>query len=78
MDEVLKPDTDFRMGQEVQGLDVVCGFSFFGQGQNNALMFASLKPWGGERSAAESSAESLPQRAMGLFMQNDGAIAFVI
>jgi len=78
MDEALKPVTDFWMGQdEVQSLVVVRGFSFFGQGQNNALMFASLKPWG-ERSAAESSAESLLQRAMGLFMQNDGATAFVI
>ncbi|PLK22493.1 hydrophobe/amphiphile efflux-1 family RND transporter [Porphyrobacter sp. TH134] len=78
MDEALKPVTDFWLAQdEVQSLVVVRGFSFFGQGQNNALMFASLKPWG-ERSAAESSAESLLQRAMGLFMQNDGATAFVI
>ncbi|WP_379921148.1 multidrug efflux RND transporter permease subunit [Erythrobacter sp. R86502] len=78
MDEALAPVTDFWMAQdEVQSLVVVRGFSFFGQGQNNALMFASLKPWG-ERSAAESSAGSLLQRAMGLFMQNDGATAFVI
>jgi multidrug efflux pump len=78
MDEALKPVTDFWLAQdEVQNLVVVRGFSFFGQGQNNALMFASLKPWG-ERSAAESSAESLLQRAMDLFMQNDGGIAFVI
>ena len=78
MDEALKPVTDFWLAQdEVQSLVVVRGFSFFGQGQNNALMFASLKPWS-ERSAAESSAGSLLQRAMGLFMQNDGATAFVI
>lgn len=78
MDEALKPVTDFWLAQdEVNSLVVVRGFSFFGQGQNNALMFASLKPWE-ERSAAESSAGSLLQRAMGLFMQNDGATAFVI
>lgn len=78
MDEALKPVTDFWMAQdEVRSLVVVRGFSFFGQGQNNALMFASLKPWG-ERSADESSAGSLLQRAMGVFMQNDGATAFVI
>lgn len=78
MDEALKPVTEFWLAQdEVQNLVVVRGFSFFGQGQNNALMFASLKPWG-ERSAAESSAGSLLQRAMGVFMQNDGATAFVI
>jgi multidrug efflux pump len=78
MDEALKPVTDFWLAQdEVQSLVVVRGFSFFGQGQNNALMFASLKPWS-ERSAAESSAGALLQRAMGLFMQNDGATAFVI
>ena len=78
MDEALKPVTDFWLAQdEVRSLVVVRGFSFFGQGQNNALMFASLKPWG-ERSAAESSAGSLLQRAMGVFMQNDGATAFVI
>ena len=78
MNEALKPVTDFWMAQdEVRSLVVVRGYSFFGQGQNNALMFASLKPWG-ERSAAESSAGSLLQRAMGTFMQNDGATAFVI
>lgn len=78
MDEALKPVTDFWLAQdEVRSLVVVRGFSFFGQGQNNALMFASLKPWD-ERTAPESSAGSLLQQAMGQFMQNDGATAFVI
>jgi multidrug efflux pump len=78
MDEALEPVTDFWMAQdEVSSLVVVRGFSFFGQGQNNALMFASLKPWD-ERSAAESSAGALLGRAMGVFMENDGATAFVI
>ena len=78
MDEALKPVTDFWLAQEeVENLVVVRGFSFFGQGQNNALMFSPFKPWD-ERTADESSAESILQRAMGAFMQNDGATAFVI
>lgn len=78
MDEALKPVTDFWLKQkEVRALVVVRGFSFFGQGQNNALMFASLKPWA-ERTADESSAGSLLEKAMGSFSQNDGATAFVI
>lgn len=78
MDEALKPITDFWLGQEeVRSLVVVRGFSFFGQGQNNTLMFASLKPWE-ERSSNESSAGSLLERAMGLFLRNDKATAFVI
>lgn len=78
MDEALKPVTEFWSAQpEVASLVVIRGFSFFGQGQNNALMFASLKPWD-ERSGAESSAGALLQKGMGAFMQNDGATAFVI
>ena len=77
-DAALKPITDFWMAQdEVANLVVVRGFSFFGQGQNNAMMFSSFKPWD-ERTAAESSAESILGRAMGAFSQNDGAMAFVI
>lgn len=78
MDEALKPVTDFWMAQpEVDSLVVIRGFSFFGQGQNNALMFASLKPWE-ERGAPESGADALLGKGMGTFMQNDGATAFVI
>ena len=78
MDEALKPITDFWLAQEeVENLVVVRGFSFFGQGQNNALMFAPFKPWD-KRTAEESSAGAILERAMGTFMQNDGATAFVI
>ena len=77
-DEALNPITQYWLDQdEVQSLVVVRGFSFFGQGQNNAIMFASFKPWE-ERTADESSAESMLQQAMGQFMQIDGATAFVI
>ncbi len=77
-DESLKPITDFWMAQdEVQNLVVIRGFSFFGQGQNNAMMFSSFKPWD-ERTAPESSAEAILGRAMGTFAPNEGAMAFVI
>src|SRR5690606_35005749 len=77
-DEALKPITSFWLERdEVANLVVLRGFSFFGQGQNNAMMFSSFKPWE-ERTADESSAEALLQRAMGEFMQVDGATAFVI
>ncbi|WP_338445139.1 multidrug efflux RND transporter permease subunit [Pelagerythrobacter marensis] len=77
-DEALKPITDFWLDrEEVQNLVVVRGFSFFGQGQNNAIMFSSFKPWE-ERTAPESSAEAMLGQAMGTFMQVDGATAFVI
>ncbi|RXZ64180.1 efflux RND transporter permease subunit [Pelagerythrobacter rhizovicinus] len=77
-DEALEPIVDFWMAQEeLENLVVVRGFSFFGQGQNNAIMFAPFKPWE-ERTASESSAEAILERAMGEFMQVDGAMAFVI
>lgn len=77
-DEALEPITSFWMDrEEVESLVVIRGFSFFGQGQNNAMMFASFKPWE-ERTADESSAAALLQRAMGEFMQVNGAMAFVI
>lgn len=77
-DEVLKPIVDFWMAQdEVASLVVVRGFSFFGQGQNNALMFSSFKPWD-ERSGSDSSAEALLNRAMANFSALDGGFAFVI
>ena len=76
--EAVDPIEDFWLArEEVENLVVIRGFSFFGQGQNNAMMFASFKPWE-ERTAPESSAESLMQQAMGNFGALDSAIAFVI
>jgi len=63
--------------EEVENLVVVRGFSFFGQGQNNAIMFASFKPWE-ERTAEGSGAAEILGQAMGTFSQLDSAIAFVI
>lgn len=77
-DEALKPVTDFWMArEEVANLVVIRGFSFFGQGQNNALMFASFKPWD-ERTAEGSGAEEILGQAMGVFSQVENAVAFVI
>ena len=76
--EALDPIEDFWLAkEEVDNLVVIRGFSFFGQGQNNAMMFSSFKPWE-ERTAPESSAESIMQQAMGQFGALDSAIAFVI
>lgn len=67
----------WRAQEEVERAVVVRGFSFFGQGQNHAMMFTPFKDWS-ERSAAESSAEALVGRAMGNFMALDNAQVFAI
>ncbi|MDO5626453.1 MAG: efflux RND transporter permease subunit, partial [Pseudomonadota bacterium] len=48
---------------EVANMVAVLGFSFSGQGQNAALSFVSLKPWG-ERKGAEHGADAIAGRAM--------------
>jgi len=78
LDESLEKVTDYWMArEEVADLVVVRGFSFFGQGQNNAIMFSSFKPWG-ERTGKGSSAGEMLADATGRFSQIDGALAFVI
>ena len=77
-DEALEPIADYWMQRdEVANLVVVRGFSFFGQGQNNAIMFASFKPWS-ERTGKGSSAGAMLEDATGVFSQVEGALAFVI
>ena len=76
--EALEPITSYWLAQdEVESLVVVRGFSFFGQGQNNAVMFSTFKPWE-DRGGTESGAEAILGRAMGAFSQVDGANAFVL
>ena len=78
LDEAIAPVEAFwQSREEVERVVVVRGFSFFGQGQNNAMMFTPLKDWS-ERSGAESSAEGLVGQAMGTFMRLDNALAFAI
>lgn len=77
-DEALEPITGYWMDrEEVENLVLVRGFSFFGRGQNNALMFTTFKPWE-ERTGPGSSAGEMMADAMGRFMQLDNASAFVI
>jgi multidrug efflux pump len=78
LDEAIEPVEGFwQSHEEVERVVVVRGFSFFGQGQNNAIMFTPLTDWS-ERGAAESSAEALVGQAMGTFMGLDNALAFAI
>ncbi|MDE0933084.1 MAG: multidrug efflux RND transporter permease subunit [Novosphingopyxis baekryungensis] len=78
LNEAIAPVEKYWMDQpEVENLVVVRGFSFFGQGQNNALMFASMKPWE-ERTAEGSDASSMLGAAMGAFSQISEAVVFVI
>ncbi|OAN86361.1 aminoglycoside/multidrug transporter permease [Erythrobacter sp. EhN03] len=78
LDEAIEPVEGFwKSREEVERVVVVRGFSFFGQGQNNAIMFTPLTDWS-ERGAAESSAEALVGQAMGTFMGLDNALAFAI
>ena len=77
-EEAIKPVSDYWMGkEEVANLIIIRGFSFFGQGQNNAMMFSPLKPWG-ERTSEESGASALLAQAMGVFSQIDSANIFII
>ncbi|AKH42867.1 multidrug efflux pump [Altererythrobacter atlanticus] len=63
--------------EEVAHVVAIKGFSFYGRGQNNAIIFVPLKPWS-ERPDPENSASALSARAMGAFQQIDEAIAFAI
>ncbi len=65
--EAIEQVTAFYDEQEqVENIFVIRGFSFFGQGQSNAMMFTTLAPWE-ERPGTENSAASLVARAMAAF-----------
>ncbi len=77
-EEAIKPVEDYWMGKdEVADLVVIRGFSFFGQGQSNAMMFSPLIPWG-DRTDEGSGATAILMEAMGRFSQIDTANVFVI
>ena len=77
-DEAIAPIGEFWTAQdELENLLVIRGFSFFGQGQSNALIFSTLQPWE-DRTGEASTAGALLGKAMGVFSQLDNAIAFVI
>lgn len=62
---------------QVQNVFVVRGFSFFGQGQGNAIIFVNLKPWD-ERKGVDNKADAIVGRAMGAFMQIKQAMVFAL
>jgi multidrug efflux pump len=66
-----------RAQPEVRTVIFVRGFSFFGQGQSNAMSFVSLKPWD-ERPGEEHSALTLVNKALGAFSQIKEATAFAL
>ncbi|NWG86594.1 MAG: efflux RND transporter permease subunit [Hydrogenophilaceae bacterium] len=75
---VLSQVEQFYLKQpEVERVIGVVGFSFFGRGQNAAIVFTRLKDWD-ERSGKEHSAQGIIGRAMGTFMQIKEAMVFAV
>ena len=69
---------DFFMAQpQVRQVISVLGFSFFGSGQNAAIMFVPLKPWD-ERPGVENSAATLAGKSMGALMGSKHAMIFTL
>jgi multidrug efflux pump len=76
--EVLSRVEQFYLKQpEVERVIGVVGFSFFGRGQNAALVFTRLKDWD-TRKKPESSAQAVIGRAMGTFMRIKEAMVFAV
>ncbi|MEJ5211512.1 MAG: efflux RND transporter permease subunit [Burkholderiales bacterium] len=76
--EVLSQAEQFYMKQpEVERVIGVVGFSFFGRGQNAALLFTQLKDWE-LRKGPEHSAQGLIGRAMMTFMRIREAMIFAV
>jgi multidrug efflux pump len=65
----------FAEQPQVANIVLVNGFSFFGQGQANAIMFTPLKPWE-DRPGKENSADAIAGKAMGTFMGIKEAFVF--
>ncbi|MCL6708454.1 efflux RND transporter permease subunit [Pseudomonas sp. R2.Fl] len=77
-EEVIKKIEDYYMEKEqaaIQDVFAVSGFSFTGQGQNYAMVFAKLKDFE-ERTAPELAASAIVQRAMGYFFTLRDAMVF--
>ncbi|TPE58595.1 multidrug efflux RND transporter permease subunit [Sandaracinobacter neustonicus] len=63
--------------EAIQNVVAVRGFSFFGQGQANAMVFTALKPWH-ERTAEADKAHSLLGQANMAFSQIRQAFVFAL
>ena len=69
--------TWLRAQPEVRTVIFVRGFSFFGQGQANAMAFVSLTPWE-ERPGEAHDALTLVNKALGAFSQIKEAMVFAL
>jgi multidrug efflux pump len=67
----------YRSQPQMRSIIFVRGFSFFGQGQANAMAFVSLQPWD-ERPGAENNALTLVARANAAFSQIRHAMVFTL
>ena len=77
-DEAIAQVEDFyRQQPQVESYVMVRGFSFFGQGQSNAIVFVSLKPWH-ERKGRENHAETIAGKALGALMAIREAFVFTL
>jgi multidrug efflux pump len=72
---VEEAESFFMAQPQVKEVISVLGFSFFGSGQNAAIMFVPLKPWD-ERKGGENSASALAGKAMGALSESQHAMMF--
>ncbi|MFD2740408.1 efflux RND transporter permease subunit [Sulfitobacter aestuarii] len=78
--DVLEQVEDYFLEEEsdiVQSAFGVVGFSFAGQGQNQALVFVQLKDWK-DRTAPEQSVQALAGRAFGRLSSIQDALVFPV
>ncbi|HZG07375.1 MAG TPA: efflux RND transporter permease subunit [Allosphingosinicella sp.] len=74
----LEEAEDFFLAQpQVSEVVSVLGFSFFGSGQNAAIMFVTLKPWD-ERGGTENGAAALAGGAYGALSGSKNAMIFAL
>ncbi|MFD1950153.1 efflux RND transporter permease subunit [Sphingomonas arantia] len=77
-DEAIRATQAFFDAQpQVANVIAVRGFSFFGQGQSTAMVFAPLKPWE-DRPGVENSAATLAGKALGALSTVKQAIIFTL
>ncbi len=77
-DEAIEQVVQFyRARPQMQSIVFVRGFSFFGQGQANAMAFISLKPWD-ERAGEENNALTLVAAANAALSQIKEAMVFTL
>ncbi|HEY4366191.1 MAG TPA: efflux RND transporter permease subunit [Steroidobacteraceae bacterium] len=62
---------------QVETIVFVRGFSFFGQGQANAMSFVSLHPWE-QRKGSQNTADAVVGKAMGALMAIKQAMVFTL